>query len=207
MVETMKVETGKIEARRPRDRYTAVAIALHWLIAALILTNIWFGWQMDDLRGMAKFNLIQLHKSVGITILVLTLARIAWRLTNPPPPYDPPLIGWEHRLSSLVHIGFYVIMLGLPLTGWALVSLSPTNLPTLLFKTIPWPHIGFLHDLPIGQRRGLAETASESHHLLVKVTYLLLTLHVAGALKHTFISRDSVAYRMIPLPFLRGKAR
>ncbi|MBN9318113.1 MAG: hypothetical protein BGN86_14570 [Caulobacterales bacterium 68-7] len=192
-------------AGRPRDRYTSVAILLHWVIAALLLTNIWYGWQMEELRGLAKFNIFQLHKSLGITVLVLTVVRIAWRLTHRPPAYDPPLGRWEHLASKAVHVGFYVIMLGLPLTGWAVVSLSPTNIPTLLFKTIPWPHIEFLHDLPIATRRGLEDPVTESHHLLVKLTYALVILHVAGALKHTLVSRDGVLHRMLPLPFLRGR--
>ena len=190
---------------RSRDRYASVAILLHWIIAAILLTNIWYGWQMEELRGLAKFNVFQVHKSLGITVLVLTLARIAWRLTHRPPAYDPPLGRWEHMASKAVHVGFYVVMLGLPLTGWAVVSLSPTNIPTLLFKTIPWPHIGFLHDLPMATRRGLEDPVIESHHLLVKLTYALVILHVAGALKHTLISRDGVLHRMLPLPFLRGR--
>ena len=203
--EHFMAEAGGFLGGRSGGRYTAVAILLHWVIATLLLTNIWFGWQMEELRGLAKFNTFQLHKSLGITVLLLTLARIAWRLTHKPPPYGAPLGVWEHRLSKAVHIGFYVIMLGLPLTGWAIVSLSPTNLPTLLYKTVPWPHLGFLHDLPIATRRGLTEPVEESHHVLVKLTYALVILHVAGALKHTLLSRDSVLHRMLPLRFLRAK--
>jgi cytochrome b561 len=197
------IESAGGEAAR---RYTAVAIILHWLIALLLLTNIWEGWQLDDLRGLAKFTVFQLHKSIGITVLVLTLARIAWRLTHKPPKHVPPLKPWEERLSALVHLGFYFIMLGLPLTGWAIVSVSKTNIPTLLFDTIPWPHLPLLHDLPAATKRGLEDPITESHHLLVKLTYGLIVLHVAGALKHLVVSRDGVVHRMIPLPFLRGKA-
>jgi cytochrome b561 len=203
----MQTEDSKrSRAGRPRDRYTTVAIALHWLIAAVLLTNIWYGWQIDDLRGMALFKTMQFHKSLGITVLALTLARLAWRLTAPPPVYDPPIRPWERRASKVVHLAFYGIMLGLPLTGWAIVSLSHTNIPTLLYDTIPWPHLGFLHDLPMAQRRALEDPVIESHHVLVKITYALLVLHVGGALKHAFVDRDGVAFRMIPLPFLRSKA-
>jgi cytochrome b561 len=193
-------------AGQPMDRYTAVAIALHWLIAALLLTNVWFGLQMEEQRGMAKFATMQLHKSIGLTVLILTLARIAWRLTHRPPPYAPPIRRWEHAVSKVVHFSFYLLLLGLPLTGWAIVSLSPTNIPTLLYDTVPWPHLGFLHDLPVSQRRGLEDTASETHETLVTIAYVLIALHVAGALKHAVVDRDGVAHRMIPLPFLRSKA-
>ena len=71
----------------PSPRYSAVAITLHWLIAALILANIGLAWTFKNTpQGLTWFKLIQLHKSVGITVLVLSLARLAWRLFNPPPP-------------------------------------------------------------------------------------------------------------------------
>lgn len=194
-------EAKRARSGRPVDRYTGVAIALHWAIAGLLLFNIWQGWQIEDLRGLAKFELMQMHKSIGITVLALTLARIAWRLTAPPPAYEPPLRGWEHRLSGVVHFGFYAIMLGLPLTGWAIVSLS--NIPTLLYGTAPWPHLSFLHSLPAAERRALSPSVVQSHHVLVWITYALLVLHVAGALKHAFVSRDNVVYRMVPLKAFR----
>ena len=69
-----------------RDRYSAVAIALHWLIAALTLTNIGLAWYFDDLTGLARVAPTQLHKSIGITVLLLSLLRLGWRLVSRPPP-------------------------------------------------------------------------------------------------------------------------
>ena len=127
---------------RSSDRYTGVAVALHWLIAVSILFQIMLGWRMDDHGNSAvTFLVFQLHKSIGITILLLSLARLGWRLANPPPPLPAQLKPWERWLAHATHLGFYAIMIGLPLTGWLLVSASKTNIPTLLYGVLPWPHI------------------------------------------------------------------
>lgn len=184
---------------RSTSRYSAVAISLHWLIALLILTNIVLAWTFQNIpQGLTSFKLIQLHKSVGITVLLLSLARLAWRLFNPPPPLPPTMKRWEIIASQVVHWGFYVIMLGMPLSGWVLVSASTHNLPTLLYGQIPWPHIGAVHALPLAARKVWAHWAGNGHGLLAWMAYALIALHVGAALKHTLIDRDSVIGRMIP---------
>ena len=84
-------EAASAEAQR---RYPSVAIALHWAIAALIVTNFVIGLRLDDLHGLAKFQVIQWHKSFGITVLLLSLVRLAWRLAHRPPPYPPEMPAW-----------------------------------------------------------------------------------------------------------------
>jgi len=185
----------------PRDRFSAPAIALHWAIAALILLNIYLGWRMGEVRGMARFEMMQLHKSVGITVLVLSLARLAWRLINPPPPYPPTMKSWEKLAAGLVHWSFYGLMIGLPLLGWVIVSVSPTNIPTLLYDLVPWPHLPGLGELAFERRRELEEAVGDIHRILAYTTLALLGLHVGAALKHQFWTRDGVLYRMAP--FLR----
>lgn len=187
------------------QRFSTPAIILHWVIAALVLTNIFLGWRMEQVRGLEKFELFQLHKSAGITILVFSLARLAWRLIHPPPPYPVTMKAWEKLAASTVHWIFYGLMIGLPILGWIVVSASPTNLPTLLYQAIPWPHIGPIHDLPIEQRTGIAETVTSVHVLLAWSMFALLFIHVGAAVKHQFIDRDGVLYQMAP--FLRFGAR
>lgn len=184
-------------------RYTSVAIALHWAIVVGILFNIYLGLRMGQARGMERFEIFQVHKSVGLTVLILSLCRLAWRLTHRPPPYARPLKGWELAVSHLVHFAFYFLIIAIPLTGWIVVSASPMNLPTLLFKVVPFPHIGFIHDLPMDQRRGLEGTVGGVHGLLVLATVGLLLLHVGAVAKHLVIDRDTVTGRMIPFKFLR----
>lgn len=172
-------------------RYSAVAIALHWAIAFGILFMIWLGWNMDG-----KESWFQFHKSVGITILILTVARIIWRVMNPPPPLPTDMKPWESKASHAVHIGFYALMVIMPLTGWLTVSISyDFDIPTVIFGLFSWPDIpgvGFLEN----------ETAyaiiSNIHSKLAYVAFALLALHVSGALKHEFGPEEGVLKRMLP---------
>jgi cytochrome b561 len=187
-------------------RYSSVAILLHWAIAALILTNIVIGLRVDDLHGEQKFMVLQWHKSFGITVLVLSVARLAWRLIHPPPPLPPQMPAWEQTAARTVHWAFYVLMLALPLTGWMMVSASPTNIPTLLYKAIPWPYVGPIHALPLPERKQLTDQLLLTHALLAWSAVALLALHVAAALKHQFANRDQVLWRMAPLRAIKPTA-
>lgn len=186
------------------NRYSTVSIILHWVIAGLILFNLYLALQFDGLRGLAKFNAFQLHKSVGLTVLMLSLARLAWRLTHRPPPLPAEMPRWEKFGAHAAHWVLYGLMIGIPLTGWVVVSASPTNLPTVIFKTMPWPHLGFIHDLSMPLRRSLEDQVEQVHMLLGFSMGFLIILHVAAALKHQFWNRDEVLSHM--LPFVRPKS-
>jgi cytochrome b561/polyisoprenoid-binding protein YceI len=169
------------------QRYSLAAIILHWTIAALLAFQIAVGWALEDL-GARGFALYQLHKSVGITILALTLARIAVRYWKPRPAKLEG--GWQGALASGVHVGLYAFMLGAPLTGWALVSTAKVKVPTLLFGVLPLPH------LPLPQSsHALAENG---HGLLAWIGIALFLLHVAGALRHHVLMGDGLIWRMVP---------
>ena len=190
-----------------KTRYSGVAIGFHWIIAALILTNIGLAWYFGTLSGTAKLEPVQLHKSIGITVLVLSLGRLGWRLAVPPPKLPEYVRGWEKWLAQAVHVGFYVIMLGMPLSGWALTSASPLIkvFPITLYHVIPWPAIAPLANLPHDQMKQAHLVFTRTHGLLALLAYNLVLLHVAGALKHQFISNDDVVARMIP--FLRRRRK
>lgn len=173
---------------RPQ-RYSAIAIVLHWAIALLLLFQIGLGWALEDLpKGAAQFAGYQFHKSVGITILLLSLARLAVRLfkARPAPVKDGKA---QMLLASAVHGLLYVVMIVGPLTGWIIVSTARVRLQTMLFGTIPWP------DLPVG--RAFHEPAEVLHGALGTVAIGLIALHVAGALYHHF-RREDVIGRMLP---------
>ncbi len=102
-----------------------------------------------------------------------------------------------------MHWGFYFLMIGIPLTGWIIVSASPLNIPTVLYKTIPWPHIGLVHHLPMATRKSLGDTVGGIHGLLAWGAAALVVLHVLAALKHQFLSKDPVIWRMAPIPGLK----
>lgn len=184
-----------------KERYSAVAITLHWIIAVLLITNIGLAWWFNTLKGGAQIEPIQWHKSIGITVLMLTLIRVGWRLTVPAPKLPDYVTGWERLLAQTVHVLFYVVMLGMPLSGWAMVSASPLIkvFPITLFHTVPWPTMSFLANLPHDQMKQAHKAFTATHGLLAKLAYGLIVLHVVGALKHQFISRDDVVARMIPL--------
>ena len=191
-----------------QTRYNAGAIALHWLIALMILTNIGLAWWFNTLHGAAKIEPVQLHKSIGITVLVLSVIRLGWRLAVPAPKLPEDFRGWEKGLAQTVHVLFYVVMLGLPLTGWAFTSASPLIhvFPIVLYHVVPWPTIAPLANLPHDQMKQAHNLFLAGHRLLAKLAYGLIVLHVAGALKHQFINNDDMTARMIPFLRLRRTA-
>lgn len=180
-------------------RYAVVAIVLHWTIAALIVLQVVLAGRMDGPPTPEAFAVVQLHKSVGITVLLLSLLRLAWRLTHPPPPEPPTLKAWERTLARITHWAFYGVMIGMPLTGWIMVSTSRIVLPTMLYGVVAWPMIPGLGDLAPEVRRVWREAGELGHETIIKLAYGLIALHVAGALKHQLFSRDEpVLGRMTP---------
>lgn len=167
-------------------RYSNGAILLHWLIALALAFEIALGFAMPpDASGFALF---QLHKSIGIAILALTLVRLGWRLAHRQPP--PAESGITALLARAVHTGFYIFLILAPLTGWALVSTAEIEVPTVLFGLVELPH------LPLPD--ALGDTAEEAHELLAWIGIALFLLHVAGALRHQFLLRHRLVERMSP---------
>jgi cytochrome b561 len=182
-------------------RYTAVAVALHWLIALAILAMLVMGLTMTHgaLAPATKFKLYQLHKSVGLSILMLAVLRLVWRLTHRPPDLPAGMPAWERGAAEATHVVLYCFMIGLPLIGWALVSASPFNLPTVLFGVVPWPH------LPVPDKKVAEPILKLAHAYGAYVLIGFVALHVGAALRHYFVERDTILQRMIPgLPRLGG---
>ncbi|MEL7102142.1 MAG: cytochrome b/b6 domain-containing protein, partial [Pseudomonadota bacterium] len=180
------------------ERYSSVAITLHWLIAIAIIGMIFGGWYMTDLPDGApgQYFLYQMHKSIGITILLLTVARIIWRVMNPPPSLPADMNGLEKTASHLVHLGFYGLMILLPLTGWLYSSVSvKLDVPTVLYGVISWPDVPFVDSLKTESASGIVNFI---HGRLAWVALLLLALHVAGAIKHELSAEEGVLKRMLP---------
>ncbi len=180
-----------------QTRYSSVAIALHWTIAAAIALQIVLGWRIGDVEGVTRTAVLQLHKTIGVTILVLTVARLVWRLTNRPPPVASSLTPIEKLASHWVHIAFYGALLALPLTGWAMVSAQRIGAMKLL-GGVRWPDFPLITGLPGAVQDALADAMDKTHTVLVWVMLGMLALHVLGALKHHFISKDPTVSRMAP---------
>lgn len=175
------------------DRYSRGAIAFHWAIAALVLLNLAIGLLHDSLPR--EWKVMPLHKSVGITVLVLTLARLGWRLMHRPPQLPEALPAWERALARGVHWIFYILLFAMPLTGWVFSSNPDRPRPFNWFGLVDVPL------LPVSS--GFAEAAKESHELLGWTMAALVILHIAAALRHQFLLRDGVLAHM--LPWARGR--
>ena len=126
-------------------------------------------------------------------MLLLSAGRLGWRLSHA----APPLTGPFSSLARAVHIAFYVLLIATPLAGWALVSVSPRNITTVYFHLFAWPHIGFLHAIPIAARRQDISTFVAIHNSLAFSSLGLIVLHVAGALYHQ-LRGDGTMRRMLP---------
>lgn len=180
-------------------RYTAVAITLHWLMAAALVGMIFMGWRMEDMRDLAlagdlTFAEVQTyynwHKTIGISLLVLALARLGWRFTHKVPPMPDTMKPWEKLAARATHIAFYAVMIAVPIFGW--LTASATNFPSYLANNpaLELPHLPVSNDLyePLGSIHGAGGW----------VIFALLALHAGAALKHHFINKDAVLTRMIP---------
>ncbi len=183
-----------------RIRYSNVAIALHWLIAFAILVNIALGLYMADLPNSdpTKFQIVQFHKSVGLTVLVLSLMRVAWRLVNSVPPLPADMNPLLKRVARLTQFLLYALILAIPLSGWLMVSTSPLGLPTSYFGLFHWPHVWFLAEMTRASKKAIIGIFVETHEFLAWSAIVLVTLHVAGALYHRLIRRDGVLKSMLP---------
>ncbi len=176
-----------------QDRYSSIAIWLHWILAILILGQIAGGLITEDIESKAlKFELVQWHKSFGMLVLVLSFFRLYWRFAHKPPAPPAAMTGAEKMIVKITHVLFYVLMIGIPLFGWMVVSASPKDIDLTLFKIIPWPHLPFI---PKGENS--VEILKEVHEYLAFAMLGLLALHVLAALKHHYKDKDDVLTRMV----------
>lgn len=170
------------------DRYSRGAIAFHWVIAALVLFNLWLGLFHEALPR--EWKVMPVHRSIGMLVLVLTLGRIAWRLANRPPHLPDPMPAWERAAAKGMHLVLYALLLILPLTGW-LLSSNPAR-P----RPFEWFYLFQVPKLPATP--ALASGAHEAHELLGYLMTALVLIHIAAALRHHLLLRDGVLARMLP---------
>ncbi|MGD9967108.1 MAG: YceI family protein [Hyphomonadaceae bacterium] len=194
----------------PAQRYTAVAIVLHWAIAFALMLMIPLGFWMHiqaehGAAGDELLRAFQLHKSIGLTVLALSLVRLGWRLVNPPPDLPDHMPRWERSLAKATHWIFYALIIGLPLSGWLYVSAGwsihengPLPVPTRFFGLFSVPHLFGLQSAAEDVRAAAAEAAFTAHWLLAYALIGLAALHVAAALKHHIFDKDHVLAHMIP---------
>jgi len=172
------------------NRYTHTAVALHWLIALIIFGAFPLGLYMHDLPlSPHKLQLFSYHKWAGITVLLLAVLRLLWRLTHRPPPLLPGMPRWQEIAAQAVHHGLYLMVLVVPLSGWLMSS--ALGFPVVWFGVLQLPDL-------IGKDKALGETLKLVHEWLNYGMAAMVAAHVAGALKHQLIDRDATLARMLP---------
>ena len=174
----------------PPSRYSAVAQAFHWIIAALIVTQFALGWSGEDLPlGARKLVLLARHKSFGMTILVLAALRLLWRLFNRPPELPAGMTNVERTLAKGTHVLFYVLLFVMPLTGWMMSSAK--NYSVSWFDQFTWPNL-------ISPSESAFNLLRAVHDTLSWLLFTIALLHILAALKHHFWNKDDVLKRMLP---------
>ena len=170
--------------------YTRTAIALHWLIALLIFALFPVGLYMVGLPlSPEKLRIYSYHKWTGVTVFLLALLRLAWRLTHGAPPPPAAMPPWQRRLAAVSHGALYLLLLVIPLSGW--VMSSALGVPVVYFGVLPLPDL-------VAKNKELGEAVKVVHASLNFTLAALVVLHAAAALKHHLVDRDDVLVRMIP---------
>ena len=180
-------------SRNTEQHYGAVAIGLHWLMAALLITLLAMGFYMVSLPDvgfdMRKIALILYHKQLGLLALALAALRLAWRVGNALPSLVETLPDWQKVIARVVHLCFYALMLALPITGWLMSSAA--GIPVSLFG---------LFDLPdlIARNDYLFRALIEIHKWLSCGLIAGIVIHAAAALGHHFLIKDETLRKMWP---------
>jgi cytochrome b561 len=188
--------------RNTTRAYGAISVGLHWVIAIAILYQIWIGYSMVLNKDAAAF---QVHKSLGLTILALSILRLSWRFVDRPPPLPERMPRWQRVAARISHWTFYFLMIVIPLTGWLYISSFPPNprITTEFWGLFDVPLLTRLSELP--GREAIGHFLEGAHGLMAFGMLLLLNLHVGAALKHHFWNRDRVLHGMLPIVPARGE--
>lgn len=181
-------------------RYSGLAAFLHWIIAVGITINVVLALSADSLSDTGARTVIDLHKSIGITVLGLAAMRLLWRWMRPPPDFPPELRRSERLLAHGVHGLLYALMFLMPLSGWMHDSAwkDAATHPMYLFGTFEWPRIAAIQNLPPPLRERMHDLFGNVHTALSYVLYVLVGAHVLWALKHQFVDRIPELQRMWP---------
>lgn len=174
------------------NRYTYTAIALHWLIALLIIATFFLGLTMVDMPGITptKMKYFNWHKWMGVTVLGFAVLRLLWRLTHKAPALPASMPKWEQLAAELGHLGLYVLMFAVPLSGY-FYSLS-AGFPVVYLGLIPLPVL-------MEKNLELKPILQEAHFWLNMGLAALVSVHVLAVIKHQLIDRTPILRRMLPV--------
>lgn len=175
--------------RNTNENYGSIAKFFHWLIFALIVTLLLVSWFMGKLSPELKGTVYNTHKLVGLTVLLLTTARLIWAVSGSKPKLPSAMKPWEKLAEKAVHIGLYACLIFMPLCGW-IMSTAAGQAPQLLGYTVNLP--GVIQD------KATSHLFNNYHAFIAWVIVALVSVHVGAALKHHFINRDNVLRTMLP---------
>lgn len=174
---------------KPRLQYGTPAKIFHWLIVALLAVQYPIGWLMPDVhRGMTPGAGMTFHVSIGLTVLILTALRLAWRLTHPVAP-ESSLPRWQRVSSEGVHWLLYLLVLATTFTGWLFASFRGWSIS--FFWLAPMPMLA-------SDNAAAGRAIDGLHQAMEWALLVVIGLHVAAALAHIFVYRDRVMQRMLP---------
>lgn len=181
-------------------RYTGTAIALHWLLAILIIATFALGLTMTGMPGITptKLKYFNWHKWLGVTIFALAVVRALWRLAHPAPPLPATLPAWQKQVSAATHFLLYVLIFAVPLSGY-FYSLA-AGFKVVYLGVLPLPVL-------IEKNLELKPILEAVHFWLNMAMAALVALHIAAALKHHFIDRDDILRRMLPKQNVKGELK
>jgi cytochrome b561 len=172
------------------SRYTGTAIALHWLMAVLILGTFCVGLYMADLPlSPTKLKIYSWHKWAGVTAFLLVFVRLAWRATHRPPSLPAAVPPWQRFAAHAGHALLYVLMIAIPLSGWLMSSAK--GFQTVYFGVLPIPDL-------LAKNKELGDALRDVHEALNYLMIAIVAGHVGAAMKHHFIDRDDILTRMSP---------
>ncbi len=176
--------------RNDANGYGLIAQIFHWLIVALVITQFVLANRAEDLPlGAAKLATLAQHKSIGITILLLAILRLLWRLLGETPALPVTTAAWQRGAARVTHVLLYALLLIIPLFGWLMSSAR--NFPVSWFGWVTLPDL-------IAPDMQAFEFFEDAHEVAGQVLFIIALVHIGAALKHHFINRDDVLRRMLP---------
>jgi cytochrome b561 len=176
--------------RNTDQSYGWLAQGLHWLVAVLIFAQLGLGLYAAGLPlGIAKLQWLTRHKSLGVALLALVLARLVWRFASPPPALPDAMSRLERAAAVAAHRVLYALLILAPVAGWLYASAAGLS--------VNWFGLFQLPDL-VAKNAGQAALFKSLHQVSVALLALLIAGHVGAALRHAFVLRDGLMRRMLP---------
>ena len=176
--------------KNSNSSYGSIAKLLHWLVAFSVIGMIIIGFSLHRIPRPQRYTIIQLHKSIGFTLLIIMAIRLIWRFISPPPPLPSSIPGWQRISAKISHALLYLTTFVMTISGWLMSSFFGYPINWFFLFKIP---------LPVTARdRALGIIFSDIHHITAWAFSILIVIHTLAALKHHLIDKDNVLKRMLP---------